>query len=428
MLGALRQTWARMRRGGVTVVDQGVSSLSNFLLILAVGRWASPGELGVLTLLTLYWLLLLGLSRALVSQPMTILVEDHRITQWLRAQFVLALAASSGALVIAVAVALAGGPVAAVLTLGLAMPALLVQDFWRWVGFASGKPSKALVNDGIFLAVEVGALAVLGFTGAVTAASGLVAWGIGALAGAIYGSRQFGIRRERETSLLSLAALKETRHLGQWLAVDFLSNFGLGQIYLVLVSVLAGAEMLGGWRAVQNLLGPVNLITIGLGIASTAESARAYRSIGPAGLQRTSRAYGWSIAGGVLAYGVLYVGLGDVLVPAVYGAAYEQFTVLVPFAVAELLIRVLRHVPRVRLQVTQRPRRVAVAKLLATPASLVVAALALANAGDVGPGLAAVSVSVLWSAATWVAYLTSAVTLQTVEPGPSTSSSRDNAD
>ena len=56
--------------------DQAVSSLSNFLVGLLVGRWLGPLELGSFTLAFAIWLVVFMIFQSTVEDPMAILGEE----------------------------------------------------------------------------------------------------------------------------------------------------------------------------------------------------------------------------------------------------------------------------------------------------------------------------------------------------------------
>ena len=89
-----------------------------------------------------------------------------------------------------------------------------------------------------------------------------------------------------------------------------------------------------------------------------------------------------------------------------YGASFEEFEILIPFAALDAFVKALRHVPQVRLQVLQAPRRLAVGQILAIAPALGSAVAVLQAAGPTGPGIAAVLVSAIWAVAVWLSYVT----------------------
>jgi len=67
----------------------------------------------------------------------------------------------------------------------LVLPAIALQDVGRYVAFSTNSPAKALQIDIIWVAVQAMLVGLLTITGRVTAATLILAWGAGALIGAI---------------------------------------------------------------------------------------------------------------------------------------------------------------------------------------------------------------------------------------------------
>src|SRR6185437_16418192 len=59
-------------RAGLTLADQGVSSLSNFAVGVVVARLSGPVGLGAFSLAYAAWLLLASMHRSLITDPMAI--------------------------------------------------------------------------------------------------------------------------------------------------------------------------------------------------------------------------------------------------------------------------------------------------------------------------------------------------------------------
>jgi hypothetical protein len=63
----------------VTVVDQGIASISNFVPILALARWSTAYELGIYSLLFTIFVFATGCEHALITAPYTFYRDDPAI-------------------------------------------------------------------------------------------------------------------------------------------------------------------------------------------------------------------------------------------------------------------------------------------------------------------------------------------------------------
>lgn len=176
------------RRMGLITLDQALSGGSNLLTILLVAHLLSPGDFGVFTLLFLVYSLATTGVRSLVSGPL--LVHPHEADRAPGEVIGCGLAVS----LVMAAVCLVAGlvllPTAAALGLGCIilsglLPLLLLQDLGRFVSWAERRPVRSVWYDGIWVAVEVVAFALVLLTGHDLNLVGcIVIWaGSGALAG-----------------------------------------------------------------------------------------------------------------------------------------------------------------------------------------------------------------------------------------------------
>ena len=184
-----------LRSSRYVVADQAVASFSNFLLTALAGRWLGPSEFGIFALVLASWLLVVGLMEAVVGDPLLVLGEEpgRRRRACDRRP-----AGRGGAAVPCVAVGLLFGWAPSrgqtLLVLAVFLPSLVLQQLWRIVGFQRGRPLASTVNDLVFLAVQVAALAAAFAVGGSGRAAAVGCWGLGALAASALGFRQFAER------------------------------------------------------------------------------------------------------------------------------------------------------------------------------------------------------------------------------------------
>lgn len=261
---------------GWGTADQALSSLTNFALSLFVARSASVREFGVFGLLFTAYLLVLGLSRALSSD--VLLVRFSAASSEESRHGAAAATGTAGAVGLATGVALAlasfavEGPAhSAALALAVALPGLLVQDCWRFAFFARGVPKAAFANDGIAaLALAVG-LAVIELSGVRDLVVFIVAWGAAAGLGAVAGCAQAGLRPQVGQAR---AWLLRHRSLALPYAGDFFSYFGSGQLATYAVTVFGGLSAAAALRGAGVLLGPLNVLFMGIGNIAVPEGVR----------------------------------------------------------------------------------------------------------------------------------------------------------
>ena len=183
---------AASRRLSWGVADQGVSSLTNFVLSAIVARTLGASAFGAFSLAFVTYGFALSASRALAAEPLMIRFSATSIPVWRRATagstgtaLVLGIATGVGAVAAGLA---SGGTVGrAFLALGLTLPGLLLQDSWRFSFFSLGRGRDAFINDTIWAMVQVPLLVLAVRTGHADVFWLVLAWGGAAVVAAVAG-------------------------------------------------------------------------------------------------------------------------------------------------------------------------------------------------------------------------------------------------
>ena len=177
------------RRMSLITVDQGLSSLSNLLVLVVVAHVLMPVDFGLFSLMFLIYAVAQAGVRSVVSVPVLVHPEDatERPREPLGASVILGVICMVLCFGAAGVLWLMGSTTAmAVAVLAACLAPLLIQDVGRYLAFARGVPGLAILLDVVWLV-----LAVLGFVLArmahVHSLAGVVlAWaGSGALAGCV---------------------------------------------------------------------------------------------------------------------------------------------------------------------------------------------------------------------------------------------------
>ncbi|GAA3614923.1 hypothetical protein GCM10022223_33970 [Kineosporia mesophila] len=256
-----------------TFGDQGLSSLSNFALAAVVANVVhseTPEGLkafGSFGLALVTFSFLIGLGRSAIGDPYVVRYTGaapatrNTAVSWATGAAV-AFGLLSGLLCVAASLFMSGDMRMAMLALGLSMPGLMLQETWRHVFFAEGRPRAAALNDGVWTLLQFGLLAVL-LTTPHSASIFLITatWGLSALVAALVGIAQTGVM-----PALSRAGAwyRETRDINLKMAMDFAFNQGATTLASYLITGIVGLQAMAAIRAAQNLLGPLNLLLAGI--------------------------------------------------------------------------------------------------------------------------------------------------------------------
>lgn len=321
------------RRVALTSVDQVFSSASNFAVGVAVARISGPSGFGAYALAYAIWLFLVGIHRALVTEPMIILGARREgeagspVGGGLTSTVCIGLLATVVTAITGLIIYSAGERTLGNGVLGVApwLTFLLIQDYWRWVGFMEGSPGKTLVNDVVFAGFQGLLYAALFLSGFDTPVAALAAWGAGAAVGALLGLKQFSIGRPLPGVRSHFGTTWMT---SRWLLGDNLTHWISNQAYVVTIGAVLGAVGLGAFRAAQSLNGPLMILLQIGGSIGLPEASKGFKQDGLPGLRRVCH---WVTTAGVVsasAFGlVIFIAAGP-LMARIFGQEYGRYGAL----------------------------------------------------------------------------------------------------
>lgn len=383
-------------RASWTLLDQVISSGTNAGLSVVVARAVGATEFGAFSIAFLVFSFSVGLCRALVTEPLIVRFSSGDAPT-LRAAGRRAAGASLvigllGSLLSASVGGVVGGDLgAALLALALVLPGLLVQEAWRQLFFALGRPRSAVANDGVWALAQVALVGGILATGHGTVFALTVAWGGAALVAAAVGAVQAG-GAPRPSS--AWPWLRAHRDLSGQLAASYTINMGAVHITMALVGAIGGLAAVGAVRAAQVLLGPLPVLFPGLTAFAlpllTRRAAQDRRS-----LLRPALLVSTAAAGAAVAWVVLLLLLPDAWGRALLGDSWEQARAVLPAVGAMTALIGATMGGALSLKALSLGRRVLQMMLVQSPLILVLGCLgAWFNAGEgAATGLALAHVS-----------------------------------
>jgi len=395
------------RRAALTVTDQVVSSGSNFATGVAVARLSGISQFGQYMVVVVFWLVLVGLHRALITDPMVVTSRDaddlrSRLAHGLAAEVVYGCAAG---LVVALGGALAlagghslGGPL---LAMSVWVPGLLVQDYWRAMAFQQARPGDALANDMVFVVVQAVATLVFALVGWRSVGYMISAWGMGGMAGAAYGFRRFPAISNPAEGWRMLGRLW---HQSRWLLADFGTGYLTDQATLLLAAALLSSVAFGGFRAATTLIGPILILLLAEMNLGLPEATRRACSDDPDALPHFARRLSAVTFTCVAAYGVLVSLAGGPLLRIVYGAGFVTFSPLVTLGALAYAVASLSTGEGIALKAGGRMTLVWRARLLIGVVSLGSMVVLVRWLGVVGAGWSSVVTGACWTISIQVVY------------------------
>lgn len=285
-------------RAGWSLLDQSVSSGSNFLLLFLVIHVSSTVEVGAFGLAYTSFFLTSAAVRGLAMEPLLVRFASSHGEVWMNAaESATGLALSLAVLVsiptLVVSIVLGGTMGTAFTALALMLPGLLLQDAWRLAFFSIGRAKAACSNDLVYLVVQLGAVVVLAGAGRLTMANLIFAWG-----GAAYAACLFGLCQSRLLPLpqRSLSWLREHKDIGPAFSADYIANRGAEQIALVAIGAISGLSGLGVITAARTFFAPLTTIQSGVNSFAIPELARLHTSGRLPLLRRATVSFGTTMA------------------------------------------------------------------------------------------------------------------------------------
>ncbi|MFD0417353.1 hypothetical protein [Streptomyces sp. NPDC127108] len=259
------------------VADQAVCSMTNFAVGIYVARSLGLAAFGVFSLAWVTYGVVLSVSRGLATDPLVVRFSGVPGWAWRGAATrstgtALAVGGVVGAVSLVVGLGVGGRVGPAFAALGVVLPALLLQDAWRFSFFAVGTGRKAFLNDLLAGLALVPALLVAARVD--TVAAFVLAWGTAAAVAAGYGCLQSGIR-PRLTG--ARAWVREHRDLGYRYLVENVGVSGASQLRAYGLGAIVGVSAVGVIRGAELLLGPFLAVLMGLSLVTVAEAARVLR-------------------------------------------------------------------------------------------------------------------------------------------------------
>ncbi len=321
------------RRASWALADQGLSSITNFALSVAVARTTSAAGFGAFGLAMSIYLLALGFVRSVVAEPLLVRAPTAQPDEQRRLGDAALGAGLAIGLLIGAATA-AGAAVASgtlrttLVALAAGMPGLLVQDVARHRALALGCPERAARLDALWAIVmipTVGAVLAAGVGGPGTLTA---AWAMAAAAAAAPAIVGAGMIRPRLR-----AWMREQRALVPAFTAEFAARNASRHLTTLLIGGTIGLRAVGAVRAAQVITGPVTTVLFGLGTAAIPEAARAHAEA-PGRLVPRLRVLSISLSCAALAVGLAPLALPDDIGVALLGASWAPGrSVLVPQAV-----------------------------------------------------------------------------------------------
>jgi O-antigen/teichoic acid export membrane protein len=396
------------RRATWSLVDQALSSLTNFAMSLIAAHLLAPREFGAFALAFGTYLVFLNLNRAFATDALLIRYssasdKERRDVVPAVMGTVVGFSVLSSLCCVGAALILPSPTNIGFLAFAFVQPGILMQDSWRFVFFADGRPQLAAVNDLIWAGIQA-VLTVAAIASGHTSLLWLTAaWGIAAWVAAGVGFLQYraGIALRRAMSWVKLH-----RDLSFRYAADVLTLIGVAQLGIYGLGLLTGLPAVGSIRGAQVLLGPLTFISLGGSIIIVPEGVR-LRARAPDRLRMVMAAYSAVMVMASIAWVVVAGLLGAHLGERFVGQNWSGVrSVLVPIG-ALFVFGSLADGGLLGLRVLGDARRALYVRLAVAPFTLAASLIGAALAGGRGFAIGSAAAVGLGALVWWAAFIRS---------------------
>src|SRR5262249_1748331 len=270
-----------VRRAAWGLADQAASSLSNFILFVVVARAVDTAQFGEFSLVLAVYFLIVGVPQGLPSLPPSVKYsaatdEEYWPAATPAAGLSLILGIGLGIGCVAAGILLSREYSLALIALGCMLPGLLLQDGWRYVFVAEGRPAKAAINDGLWMAIQAAGFIAIYAVHMPSALSFIIAWGAAASVGAVVGCFQ-----ARHLPRLNRFHywFRNERSLATWYSLEALVNRGSSSLVFLAIGAITGLAGLGAIRGAMVPYRPLNLAYLGAMFVAVPEGVRVVRTL-----------------------------------------------------------------------------------------------------------------------------------------------------
>ena len=407
--------------------DQAVVSASSFLVLVLLGRWTNPAELGAFALAISILALILATQESLVTRPYAIQLHrpegkpgEHAFGALVSG--VLLSGLGSLCLIIA-ALALSwsrpeGQVVGITWALAGILPFVLLRDFARRFAFAHLKMGWALWTDIAVAILNIAILAWLGWTGRLSAITALGALGLSCGIGAI---GWLSVAREEFTFGLGQigARMQRSWGLGKWLVCGQIAIQAQGYATIWLATVLGGTGVTGIYAACMSIVGFANPLLFGFVNVLTPRSVNVLNSGGPLALRRQAARDCLLLGSLMLAFCLTVAVLGEPAMRFLYaGPDYAGHGHLLSVLALATFVAAVGVPASIALTSAEHPRAVAAVMALTAALNVLLVWLFMAEWGLIGAAYAVLIAETVGSVARWAAFLFFVPASATAKPSP----------
>jgi O-antigen/teichoic acid export membrane protein len=399
----------RFKRFGWAFGDQAIASISNLLLSVLLARQLGINEFGAFGLAYAGYQIMIGVSRSTVGEPTLIRSSgthpDHDAKARARAATLgasLALGVASGLVFALIALFVPPSIAPAFWALSVSLPGLMLLDGMRYWAFASNQPRTAVFLDAGWLTIQLilyFAFISIGFD---TLFGLMISWGGGALGAACL---YLLLNRSLPSLKGALNWFRSNMDMSSRFLGEYLTVSGVQQGMVLFTLIFGGLAAVGSLRAGQVIMGPMNVVTMGVAVVVLPFLSRR-ASTAPQTLLRSSILVSSTLSFLMLSFGALTLLVPTSLGTAVLGESWSTGQQLAPLVAGTLAVTSLSYGATSALRAMQKVKESFRLRLITAPLVLSTIGVGAALGGVSGALIGAISGGFLQAIAWWHLYVT----------------------
>jgi O-antigen/teichoic acid export membrane protein len=378
-----RKLFAWAMKGGLTIVDQGLITGSNFVIGVLLARWLPPDQYGTYAVAWAIFLLFAMLHQSLLQEPQMVFGASayrHCARSYLKVLLRLHLATSlliSFALCASAEVALKlgqrGSLPGALAALAIAAPLVLLFWIVRRSFYLQFSPAPAVAGGLLYSAFAIGGLYVVRRLRLLSPMFALLSMGLGALAASIF---FFTYLKLRLPSSLAAPNLRETwdRHwrYGRWALASAAVMWIPANFFYPLLSSFSGMAQAGELKALMNFAAPILQTCAALAVLLLPYVTRTHEHKGYAGTGTITRHITLLCISGTVMYWLPLLLFKAPAFRLLYSGRYTDVAYLLPVVALGSVFFSAFFASANALRATESPASVFAAVLVSTCVSLTI--------------------------------------------------------
>lgn len=369
-------------KGGLSVSDQFVFSLGNFILNILLARFMTASEYGAFAIAFSLFLFSAGFSTAFFSEPLSVIGHSRYsinikeyvgVSICMQTMFSLLLAFLFAIIMIIFRFFKPIDNVTLFSLFGVAIFTPFILFFWflRRICYLEGDAHFALLGSFVY---TISLLAGLFFAYRLNSVSPFMAFFLMAFAGVVSSiflwrilsiakiSKYFPVHK-----ILAFSILRDHWRYGRWIALANIANWLCGDFYLILMGIFLGISVTGAYSALENLITPLRQILSGLTLLLIPWMASQKIMKKEEYIGRNSGKLIFSNVLLGLVYSSFILICGKLLIQIFYRKSYfNDFIWLLPFLGIIGVLTALQQSLGIIVRVLERPRSIFLSKLLSS--------------------------------------------------------------